>query len=242
MNATIYSTDGNKKAYFTEPTPVPDTDNRDWDGTTNGMDDYYGEIITGPGTWIMFCDDENGGAPTYTVGESTTLASLKAVFDYKVGSFYVTDYNPATGPNTPPPPPVPTTNKVHAINLMNIICNKSSEKSDELYVHIQADAGIAVRIPDELGYVSMGQGSQMNFANNGSGAAGSYITAYFDYELLVMLWDQDFKRDPNAATFLGNFEFVPGSYATSESDNFQLTIKNEDGAEYTIMYNTIGCP
>jgi hypothetical protein len=55
-----------------------------------------------------------------------------------------------------------------------------------------------------------------------------------------MVWDQDISSDPNTATFLVNHQFVAGQYERSDYD-IEIVLTNQNGASYTIVYNTHGC-
>jgi hypothetical protein len=140
--------------------------------------------------------------------------------------------------------------KKHSINLRKIVCNHAVEDNvtdgDDIYIYIQADAGVAQRIPRGLDVVHMEKGDIFYPANNGNGDSDSFINIQFDYEVLVMIWDQDFTIDPNTATFLVNHQFVaanPGvgsNYQMSDED-VSIELTNQDSANYSIVYNTNGC-
>jgi hypothetical protein len=114
----------------------------------------------------------------------------------------------------------------HSVQINSIQCNATSEHDvtggDELYLTCQADGGLPIRVPgDPNTSHSMEKGYTWKLDN---------LVLNFDYEVLLTLWDHDLNDDPNLATFLQNYDFVPGGV----SGNKQL--KNYNGADYTIYF------
>ena len=114
----------------------------------------------------------------------------------------------------------------HAIQVTSIYCNSPSESStDELYLICQSDGGLPLRVPAGLNTTQeMEKGDTWTLSN---------LVLYFEYEVLVTLWDHDMPYDPNTATYLQSIDFQPGN-----GDGYRR-LKNRNGADYTNNFNYI---
>lgn len=111
----------------------------------------------------------------------------------------------------------------HSIQVTSIYCTKPSESStDELYLICQSDGGLPIRVPAGINTKVEMQAKDTWSPSN--------LILYFEYEVLVTLWDHDVAFDPNTATYLQSIDFQPGNGEGSR----RLT--NLNGADYTINF------
>lgn len=107
--------------------------------------------------------------------------------------------------------------------ITKITCNTrhSTDKDDNVFLLIQADAGIPLRYP-AVDSVDMGDGSTMTLPDGG-------YTVNFDYGVVVTGWDLDSRlfTSVNAPDVLFNF------YVNSGSASYSGTMSNENGANYS---------
>ncbi|MCB9234866.1 MAG: hypothetical protein H6581_24645 [Bacteroidia bacterium] len=117
----------------------------------------------------------------------------------------------------------------HQIQINKIDCKGTSESGhDEVYIIAQADGGLPIRYPSELGsYNSMKDGDSWTLSNPN-------LILDFDYEVLVTLWDQDVKYLPSVATFLVNMDFTPHAAGA-----YKETLDNHNGAKYELKFTYI---
>lgn len=111
------------------------------------------------------------------------------------------------------------------MTITGITCDKChSSKEDNVFLLIQADAGVPARYP-LVDSVDMGNGSTMTLPD------GGYVVN-FDYGVVVTAWDLDSRlfTGVNAPDFLFNF------YVTSGSGSASGTMSNENGAKYSYTY------
>lgn len=116
--------------------------------------------------------------------------------------------------------------KLHSVQITSIYCEETSEfSSDELFLVCQADGLLPWRIPAKINEsFPMDKKTSLPFDN---------LILNFHYEVLVTLWDHDLNYDPNLLTYLQSTDFEPGTGSGSR------TLKNWDGAVYTIYYTYI---
>lgn len=89
----------------------------------------------------------------------------------------------------------------------------------------QADAGVPYRIPERRHGVHPMQAHQ-------TWSIGQTMT--FTRDLLITLYDQDFKYMPGWADYLVSFDYTPDALPPS------VTLSNADGANYTINITVNG--
>lgn len=111
-----------------------------------------------------------------------------------------------------------------AITKIACVQRHSTDKDDNVFLLIQADAGMPLRYP-AVDSVDMGDGSTMTLPD------GGYVVN-FDYGVVVTGWDLDSRlfTGLNAPDFLFNF------YVNSGSGSGSGTMSNENGAEYSYAY------
>ncbi|HVZ51842.1 MAG TPA: hypothetical protein VG986_07750 [Pseudolabrys sp.] len=110
--------------------------------------------------------------------------------------------------------------------ITNITCNQrhSTTQDDNVFLLIQADAGVPARYP-LVDSEDMGNGSTMTLPD------GGYVVN-FDYGVVVTGWDLDSRifTNVNAPDFLFNFS------VNSNSASYSGTMSNENGAKYSYSY------
>lgn len=113
------------------------------------------------------------------------------------------------------------------ITLTSIVCNHPSEDvdGDEVYVIYQADAGVPYRIPGRRDGIHQMQAHQSWTINQ---------AMTFSRDLLITLYDQDFKYMPSWADYLCSWDYTPDALPPS------VTLSNADGANYTINITVNG--
>ncbi len=76
---------------------IPDTNDIDWDDSSNGMNDHYESVTTSSGVWIYLFQNTSYGdtGQNILVPPNSTNFDLQANgFDEKVGSFKICDHDP----------------------------------------------------------------------------------------------------------------------------------------------------
>lgn len=98
--ATIYGKQSKKVKDISQYESIPNTNNVDWDDTSNGMNDVYVSVTTAADVWVWLFNDEN-----YDLSDSSIVVPPGSInynlkdndFSGKVGSFKVCNYDPLVG-------------------------------------------------------------------------------------------------------------------------------------------------
>jgi hypothetical protein len=122
--------------------------------------------------------------------------------------------------------------KKHSVTINKITCNSASEIGhDEVYLKYQSDAGVTFRFPKERDESeSMNSGDTWIPIVEGPDESQNPLTLYFDYEVLVTLWDKDETNLYFNDTYLQSHDFQPGS------GSHKVKLDNLNGQSYTIDY------
>jgi hypothetical protein len=113
--------------------------------------------------------------------------------------------------------------KRYSIRITEIECFGTSEGGhDEVFMIVQADGGAPIRFPASEPWSMSPTDNSVVYPN---------FPIDFDYEALVMLYDQDTPYDNNDAEFLINRDY------TSDAGQ-SYTMSNNNGAKYTITVQT----
>ncbi|MFK8007206.1 MAG: hypothetical protein AB8H03_12590 [Saprospiraceae bacterium] len=138
----------------------------------------------------------------------------------------------------------------HVLQLQYIECANSADKDgDDVYIEVQPDARVSGRFPfiqpngnpvlpthtmkakEKDDPIKWWLGPDVG--NDGYADSLKYN---FEFEVQVVIWDQDAAMDPNTATFLVNYDFTFNGNTENQVTPY---IENTDGAKYRIGYRFI---
>lgn len=108
----------------------------------------------------------------------------------------------------------------YSMTLQTITCQGSSEGTDDVYVIMQADGGLRVRIPS-------GPRNHQEMSNGSTWTVGQTIT--FNNDVLVTLYDSDLGVDPALSEYLVSYDYTPLDFPSS------VPLTNTNGARYTLF-------